>query len=85
NEVAARARELAQKFGGNAALAELLTKVGEHIPAEGMEAVLAVLADAPFVTLPELLAPGTHVLLVAPEKIRTRIADLESTDAEFLA
>ena len=85
NQVAARARELAQKFGGNAALAELLTKVGEHIPAEGMEAVLAVLADAPFVTLPELLAPGTHVLLVAPEKIRTRIADLESTDAEFLA
>lgn len=85
NEVAARARELAQKFGGNAALAELLTKVGEHIPAEGMEALLAVLADAPFVTLPELLAPGTHVLLVAPEKIRTRIADLESTDAEFLA
>lgn len=85
NEVAARARELAQKFGGNAALAELLTKVGEHIPAEGMEAVLAVLADVPFVTLPELLAPGTHVLLVAPEKIRTRIADLESTDAEFLA
>ncbi|OFN75538.1 MULTISPECIES: transcription-repair coupling factor [unclassified Corynebacterium] len=85
NEVAARARELAQKFGGNAALAELLTKVGEHIPAEGMEAVLAVLAAEPFVTLPELLAPGTHVLLVAPEKIRTRIADLESTDAEFLA
>lgn len=85
NEVAARARELAQKFGGNAALAELLTKVGEHIPAEGMEALLAVLAAEPFVTLPELLAPGTHVLLVAPEKIRTRIADLESTDAEFLA
>lgn len=85
NEVAARARELAQKFGGNAALAELLTKVGEHIPAEGMEAVLAVLAAEPFVTLPELLAAGTHVLLVAPEKIRTRIADLGSTDAEFLA
>ncbi len=85
NEVAARARELAQKFGGNAALAELLTKVGEHIPADGMEALLAVLADDPFVTLPELLSPGTHVLLVAPEKIRTRIADLESTDAEFLA
>ncbi|WP_293775259.1 transcription-repair coupling factor [uncultured Corynebacterium sp.] len=85
NEVAARARELAQKFGGNAALAELLTKVGEHIPADGMEALLAVLADGPFVTLPELLAAGTHVVLVAPEKIRTRIADLESTDAEFLA
>lgn len=85
NEVAARARELAQKFGGNAALAELLTKVGEHIPAEGMEALLAVLAAAPFTTLPELLPAGTHVLLVAPEKIRTRIADLESTDAEFLA
>ena len=85
NEVAARARELSQKFGGNAALAELLTKVGEHIPADGMEALLAVLAEGTFVTLPELLPTGTHVLLVAPEKIRTRIADLESTDSEFLA
>ena len=85
NEVAARARELSQKFGGNAALAELLTKVGEHIPADGMEALLAVLAEGSFVTLPELLPTGTHVLLVAPEKIRTRIADLESTDSEFLA
>ena len=28
---------------------------------------------------------GTHVVLIAPEKIRTRIADLESTDAEFMA
>ncbi|WP_293768625.1 transcription-repair coupling factor, partial [uncultured Corynebacterium sp.] len=85
NTVAAKAAALAREFGGNAALAELLTKVSEHIPAEGMEALLPVLADAPFITLPEFMPAGTHVLLVAPEKIRTRIADLESTDAEFLA
>ena len=83
--IAKRAADLAVKHPGNPALVELLTKVSEHIPAEGMEALLAVLAGAPFVTLPELLPTGTHVLLVAPEKIRTRIADLESTDAEFLA
>ncbi len=83
--VAARAGALAQEFGGNAALAQLLTKVSEHIPAEGMEALLPVLTDAPMRTLPEFMPSGTHVLLVGPEKIRTRISDLVDTDAEFLA
>ncbi len=85
DDVAKRAQDLALQHPGNAALVELLTRVGEHIPADGMEALLAVLSDAPLVTLPEFMPEGTHVLLVAPEKIRTRIADLESTDAEFLA
>ncbi|APT93750.1 transcription-repair coupling factor [Corynebacterium phocae] len=83
--VAERAGQLALKHGGNAALSELLTKVSERIPAEGMEAVLSVLSDAPLQTLPEFMPAGTHVLLVAPEKIRTRITDLKDTDAEFLA
>ena len=83
--VAARAASLMGTHPGNAALVELLAKVSEKIPAEGMEALLPVLSDAPMVTLPDLLPAGTHVVLVGPEKIRTRIADLVDTDAEFLA
>ncbi|WP_459587656.1 transcription-repair coupling factor [Corynebacterium camporealensis] len=84
DQVAERAAELSREHPGNAALVELLSKVSDKIAADGMESLLAVLSDAPFVTLPELMPEGTHVVLAAPEKIRTRIADLESTDAEFL-
>ena len=50
-----------------------------------MEALLPVLSDAKMVPLTAFMPEGTHVVLIAPEKIRTRIADLESTDAEFMA
>ena len=83
--IAARADTLAVEHPGNAALVELLSKVGQRMPSEGMEALLPVLSDSKMVTLSEFMGEGTHVLLVAPEKIRTRIADLESTDAEFMA
>ncbi|WP_290226243.1 transcription-repair coupling factor [Corynebacterium confusum] len=83
--VAQRAGELAQKHSGNPALVELLTKLGEKIPADGMEALLPALSDAPMVTLTDFLDAGAHVVLVAPEKIRTRISDLVDTDAEFMA
>ncbi len=83
--IAARAEALATKHPGNAALVELLSKVGERIPAEGMEALLPVLSDSKMVPISAFMPEGTHVLLIAPEKIRTRIADLESTDAEFMA
>ncbi len=84
-DIAKRADVLATKHPGNPALVELLSKVGQHIPAEGMEALLPVLSDAKMVPLTTFMPEGTHVVLIAPEKIRTRIADLESTDAEFMA
>jgi len=84
-EIAKRADFLATKHPGNPALVELLSKVGQRIPAEGMEALLPVLSDAKMVPLTAFMPEGTHVVLIAPEKIRTRIADLESTDAEFMA
>ena len=84
-DIAKRADVLATKHPGNAALVELLSKVGQRIPAEGMEALLPVLSDAKMVPLTAFMPEGTHVVLIAPEKIRTRIADLESTDAEFMA
>lgn len=83
-EVAARAEELARRYPGNPTLVELLSKIAAGQPADGMEALLSVLSDAPLATLPELAAPGTHMVLVGPEKIRRRIADLEATDREFL-
>ena len=84
-DIAKRTDVLATKHPGNAALVELLSKVGQRIPAEGMEALLPVLSDAKMVPLTAFMPEGTHVVLIAPEKIRTRIADLESTDAEFMA
>lgn len=84
-DIAKRADVLATKHPGNPALVELLSKVGQRIPAEGMEALLPVLSDAKMVPLTAFIPEGTHVVLIAPEKIRTRIADLESTDAEFMA
>ena len=84
-DIAKRADVLATKHPGNPALVELLSKVGQRIPAEGMEALLPVLSDAKMVPLTAFMPEGTHVVLIAPEKIRTRIADLESTDAEFMA
>ncbi|MFH0412407.1 transcription-repair coupling factor [Corynebacterium sp. L4756] len=83
--IAQRADTLAVEHPGNPALVELLSKVGQRMPAEGMEALLPVLSDAKMVPLASFMAEETHVLLVAPEKIRTRIADLESTDNEFMA
>src|SRR5699024_959786 len=84
-DIAKRADALATKHPGNAALVELLSKAGQRIPAEGMEALLPALSDATMVPLTAFMPGGTHVVLIAPEKIRTRIADLESTDAEFMA
>ncbi len=86
--IAKCAADLAVKHPGNPALVELLTKVSEHIPAEGMEALLPALSDAPMITLPEILRPTTHVVMVGPEKIRRlsracehrRVAALERAD-----
>ncbi len=83
--VATRARELTTSYPGNATLVELLSKIADRIPADGMEALIPALVDKQMVTLPDLMPDRTHIVLVGPEKIRTRIADLEATDAEFLA
>lgn len=83
--VASRAEELAVRHPGNPALVELLSKLADGTPADGMEALIPALTDAPLVPVSDLFPEGTHVLLFDPEKIRRRIADLEATDAEFLA
>ena len=83
--VAQRAGELAREHAHHPVLQELLTTISSGQPADGMEALIPALVDEEFVTLPEIMGAGTHVVVCHPQKIRTRIGDLQATDAEFLA
>jgi transcription-repair coupling factor (superfamily II helicase) len=83
-EVRERAAALGAAHRADAALAELLDKLAAGIPSEGMEALIPVLCDGEMQLLTDLCAPGTHVLLADPEKVRARAADLVRTGAEFL-
>lgn len=85
DDIAARAAELAQEHQSHPTLQELLSKIADRMPADGMEALIPALVDTEMKTLPELMPQGTHVVAIHPEKIRTRIVDLQATDAEFLA
>ena len=96
DDVRARAAELvtqaaAQRPTGEAAISgsvtEMLAKLAEGIPVDGMEALLPVLRppkNGAHSLLVEQLAEGTPVLLCDPEKVRTRAADLIKTGREFL-
>ncbi|ORJ62612.1 transcription-repair coupling factor [Mycobacterium simiae] len=95
-DVRARAAELATRAAaqlpeGQAAItgsvADMLAKLAEGIPVDGMEALLPVLqpdGDRSHALLTDQLADGTPVLLCDPEKIRSRAADLIKTGREFL-
>ncbi len=84
-EVRDRAAALARTHENNPALRELLERLAEGIPAEGMESLIPVLVGgAELDLLTDLLPPGAPVLLADPERIRTRSADLVRTGQEFL-
>ncbi|WP_327142121.1 transcription-repair coupling factor [Nocardia sp. NBC_01327] len=80
----ARAVEVAEENPADASLLEMLAKLAEGIPVDGMEALLPVLQPGSLQLLTELLPAGSHVLLCDPEKVRTRAADLVRTGEEFL-
>lgn len=95
DDVRARAAELAAQHpaAGDAvagSVSDMLAKLAEGIPVDGMEALLPVLhptegaAEGAHALLTDQLAEGTPVLLCDPEKIRTRAADLIKTGREFL-
>ncbi|WP_024800218.1 transcription-repair coupling factor [Nocardia sp. BMG51109] len=79
-----RAAEVAGENPADAALVEMLEKLAQGIPVEGMEALLPVLRPGHLQLLTDVLPAETHVLLCDPEKIRTRAADLVRTGQEFL-
>jgi transcription-repair coupling factor (superfamily II helicase) len=68
-------------------VSDMLAKLAEGIPVDGMEALLPVLRpseDGAHALLTDQLAQGTPVLMCDPEKVRSRAADLIKTGREFL-
>jgi transcription-repair coupling factor (superfamily II helicase) len=82
--VRAKAAELGERFADNKQLAELLGRLAEGIPTEGMESLIPVLCEGELDLLTDLLPAGAHVVLCDPERIRARAADLVRTGQEFL-
>jgi transcription-repair coupling factor (superfamily II helicase) len=80
-EVRERARSLSEQ---HPELAEMLDKLAEGIPVEGMEALTPVLLDRLVLLIDELPA-GAHLVVCDPERVRSRASDLVSTSQEFLA
>lgn len=63
---------------------EMLAKIAEGIPVDGMEALQPVLRPDELTLLTDHLPDGTPLLVCDPEKVRTRAADLIKTGREFL-
>jgi transcription-repair coupling factor (superfamily II helicase) len=89
DEVKARAATLAQqrphtedRLAGS--VGEMLAKLAEGIPVDGMEALQPVLRPDELSLLIHHLPNNTPVLVCDPEKVRTRAADLIKTGREFL-
>ncbi|AXH97304.1 transcription-repair coupling factor [Ornithinimicrobium avium] len=80
DDVRERARELVGSLPG---AADLLAKVAEGIAVEGMESLSPVLVDG-METVVDVLPAGSRVVVVEPERVRTRGHDLVATSREFL-
>ncbi|CAN5427066.1 transcription-repair coupling factor [soil metagenome] len=65
-------------------LGELLEPISLGMQVEGMESLAPVLLDRLELVLTEF-APGTHVVVCDPERVRARSHDLVRTSEEFLA
>ncbi len=63
---------------------DMLAKLADGIPVDGMEALLPLLHPVEPTTLTAHLPEGAPVLVCDPEKVRTRAADLIKTGREFL-
>ncbi|WP_062995487.1 transcription-repair coupling factor [Nocardia mikamii] len=83
-ELRESAAKVAADNPADAALVEMLEKLAQGIPVEGMEALLPVLRPGELQLLTDVVPTQSHVLLCDPEKIRTRAADLVRTGQEFL-
>src|SRR6478752_2768893 len=84
-DVRVRAAQLSAQHTGDPTLAQMLDNLANGISVEGMESLIPVLVGDQQDLLPNLVRPGTNVLLADPERIRTRAADLVRTGEEFLA
>ncbi|MDT5093938.1 MAG: hypothetical protein QOH60_3301 [Mycobacterium sp.] len=88
DQVRARAAELAASaptpVSSIGSVGEMLAKLADGIPVDGMEALMPVLGGRDLTLLTEHLPPGMPVLVCDPEKVRSRAADLIKTGQEFL-
>ena len=89
DDVRERAAQLAARHPAGesvvtGSVSDMLAKLAEGIPVDGMEALLPVLRPGDHVLLTDQLAAGTPVLVCDPEKVRSRAADLIKTGREFL-
>ena len=67
-----------------ASVGDMLAKLAEGIPVDGMEALAPVLRPERMGLLVDHLPAGAPLLVCDPEKVRTRAADLIKTGREFL-
>ncbi|WP_244931749.1 transcription-repair coupling factor [Nocardioides sp. W7] len=80
DEVRARAAELGRS---HPQLLELTDKISNGIAVEGMESLAPALVDE-MELLVDLMPTDTHVLVLDPERARSRAHDLVATSDEFL-
>ncbi|WP_029149238.1 transcription-repair coupling factor [Microbacterium indicum] len=75
-----RAREMQAEFPG---IGQMLEKMAEGIPAEGMESLSGLVAG-PLVTLADYLPEASAIAVVDPERAVSRAINLAETNSEFL-
>jgi transcription-repair coupling factor (superfamily II helicase) len=80
DEVRRRAKALG---AAHPELADLTDRMAEGVAVEGMESLAPVLVDE-MELLVDLMPADTHVLLLDPERVRSRAHDLVATSEEFL-
>jgi transcription-repair coupling factor (superfamily II helicase) len=80
DDVRRRARQLGER---HPELRDLTDRMAEGVAVEGMESLSPVLVDE-MELLVDLMPDDTHVLLLDPERVRSRAHDLVATSEEFL-
>ncbi len=81
DDVRQRAREMQHEFPN---LGDILAKVAEGIPVEGMESLAPALLDR-LVPLAHYLPQSMAVAVISPERVASRALSLTETNREFLA
>jgi transcription-repair coupling factor (superfamily II helicase) len=76
-----RAREMQHEFPG---LAQMLAKISEGIPVDGMESLAPALLDR-LVPLTHYLPADAAIAVLSPERVATRAVSLVETNREFLS
>jgi transcription-repair coupling factor (superfamily II helicase) len=80
-QVRQRAREMQHEFPS---LAQMLAKIGEGIPVEGMESLAPALVHG-LVPLTHYLPADASIAVLSPERVVSRARSLAETNREFLS